>query len=90
VTQQRPTAANDADPEPDRREHSDTKHKGPGIPGPSSSPIWTRTRNPSINSRMLCQLSYGGLRSTALFWQRGRHYLIGPAETYLSPPDRPT
>ena len=24
------------------------------------SPIWTRTRNPSINSRMLCQLSYGG------------------------------
>ena len=25
------------------------------------SPIWTRTRNPSINSRMLCQLSYGGL-----------------------------
>ena len=30
----------------------------------TSSPIWTRTRNPSINSRMLCQLSYGGLRST--------------------------
>lgn len=25
-----------------------------------SSPNWTRTNNPSINSRMLCQLSYGG------------------------------
>ena len=25
------------------------------------SPDWTRTSNPSINSRMLCQLSYGGL-----------------------------
>jgi 8-oxo-dGTP pyrophosphatase MutT (NUDIX family) len=24
------------------------------------SPDWTRTSNPSINSRMLCQLSYGG------------------------------
>lgn len=25
------------------------------------SPDWTRTSNPSINSRMLCQLSYGGM-----------------------------
>ena len=25
------------------------------------SPDWTRTSNPSINSRMLCQLSYGGI-----------------------------
>ena len=24
------------------------------------SPDWTRTSNPAINSRMLCQLSYGG------------------------------
>src|SRR5215203_1362758 len=24
------------------------------------SPEWTRTTNPTINSRMLCQLSYGG------------------------------
>lgn len=24
------------------------------------SPDWTRTNNPAINSRMLCQLSYGG------------------------------
>jgi hypothetical protein len=24
------------------------------------SPEWTRTTNPAINSRMLCQLSYGG------------------------------
>ena len=30
------------------------------------SPIWTRTRNPSINSRMLCQLSYRGLFLTIL------------------------
>jgi len=30
--------------------------------GAFSSPDWTRTSNPSINSRMLCQLSYGGLR----------------------------
>ena len=27
----------------------------------SCSPNWTRTSNRSINSRMLCQLSYGGL-----------------------------
>ena len=33
--------------------------KGPDS-GPFSSPDWTRTSNPSINSRMLCQLSYGG------------------------------
>ena len=25
------------------------------------SPGWTRTTNPSVNSRMLCQLSYRGL-----------------------------
>ena len=29
------------------------------------SPAWTRTRNPSVNSRMLCQLSYGGLPRSA-------------------------
>ncbi len=28
---------------------------------PQRSPNWTRTNNPSINSRMLCQLSYGGM-----------------------------
>src|SRR3954469_6316809 len=33
--------------------------------GASSSPDWTRTSNPSINSRMLCQLSYGGLPRAA-------------------------
>src|SRR5437868_4441323 len=27
-----------------------------------SSPGWTRTNNPSVNSRMLCQLSYRGRR----------------------------
>jgi hypothetical protein len=26
-----------------------------------SSPGWTRTNNPPVNSRMLCQLSYRGL-----------------------------
>src|SRR5215207_5611417 len=30
---------------------------------PSSSPGWTRTNNPPVNSRMLCQLSYRGTRS---------------------------
>lgn len=27
------------------------------------SPTWTRTRNTSVNSRTLCQLSYGGMNS---------------------------
>ena len=31
------------------------------------SPEWTRTTNPAINSRMLCQLSYGG---PAARWRR--------------------
>ena len=35
------------------------------FPADFGSPIWTRTRNPSINSRMLCQLSYGGIRQCA-------------------------
>lgn len=30
------------------------------------SPDWTRTSNPSINSRMLCQLSYGGKQQIKL------------------------
>ena len=30
------------------------------------SPGWTRTNNPSVNSRMLCQLSYRGLTTTRL------------------------
>jgi hypothetical protein len=28
--------------------------------GVRSSPGWTRTNNPPVNSRMLCQLSYRG------------------------------
>ena len=28
------------------------------------SPIWTRTKNLPVNSRLLCQLSYGGSRLT--------------------------
>jgi hypothetical protein len=27
---------------------------------PDDSPGWTRTNNPPVNSRMLCQLSYRG------------------------------
>lgn len=37
-----------------------------------SSPIWTRTRNLPINSRLLCQLSYRGLSSVALPFRAGR------------------
>src|SRR5947208_3325668 len=40
----------------------------PALPSPSvwaarsiGSPGWTRTTNPPVNSRMLCQLSYRGL-----------------------------
>ena len=41
-----------------------------------SSPNWTRTSNPSINSRMLCQLSYGGMgfATQSLRWQRMKLY----------------
>lgn len=35
--------------------------------GEAGSPDWTRTSNRPINSRMLCQLSYGG---PALLWRR--------------------
>src|SRR6478672_592059 len=31
-----------------------------------SSPGWTRTNNPPVNSRMLCQLSYRGLAAPSL------------------------
>jgi hypothetical protein len=45
---------------------------GVGAAGPAEqaaelelcSPDWTRTNNPAINSRMLCQLSYGGRAGT--------------------------
>ncbi len=34
-----------------------------------SSTAWTRTRNQPVNSRSLCQLSYGGLTLCILrFW----------------------
>ncbi len=35
----------------------------------AGSPGWTRTSNPAVNSRMLCQLSYGG-SSTATITHR--------------------
>jgi hypothetical protein len=34
---------------------------------PPSSPGWTRTSNPSVNSRMLCQLSYRGILQMRLY-----------------------
>ena len=34
--------------------------KGPRLRAFHSSPGWTRTNNPPVNSRMLCQLSYRG------------------------------
>jgi integrase len=36
--------------------------KRPRFRGLRSSPGWTRTNNPPVNSRMLCQLSYRGTR----------------------------
>ena len=55
------------------------------FPADFGSPIWTRTRNPSINSRMLCQLSYGGL------WQcansRRRTISIPHAVTHPGSPE---
>src|SRR6187431_1408195 len=42
---------------------------GPGVPRTTwrcGSPGWIRTNDPSINSRMLCQLSYGGSVSSAV------------------------
>jgi hypothetical protein len=38
--------------------------------GVGGSPGWTRTNNPPVNSRMLCQLSYRGSRPQRL--ARGR------------------
>src|SRR5918995_4044414 len=40
------------------------------VRGPSGSPGWTRTNNPSVNSRMLCQLSYRGKAATGSPRQR--------------------
>jgi hypothetical protein len=39
-----------------------------------SSPGWTRTNNPPVNSRMLCQLSYRGSLSGAIVARRFRSY----------------
>jgi hypothetical protein len=51
-----------------------------------SSSGWTRTSNPSINSRMLCQLSYRGMREAGgivanRFWLREPHGLQLPDRT---------
>jgi hypothetical protein len=42
------------------REPVDQKASASGQTMKCSSPGWTRTNNPSVNSRMLCQLSYEG------------------------------
>ena len=39
---------------------------------------WTRTSNPPVNSRMLCQLSYGGWRVTAMFESERPRECRGP------------
>jgi hypothetical protein len=38
----------------------------PGMGSSFSSPGWTRTNNPPVNSRMLCQLSYRGTVCSAV------------------------
>ena len=43
-----------------RRGRDPEDRKAPRVQGFDSSPGWTRTNNPSVNSRMLCQLSYRG------------------------------
>src|SRR5918993_883759 len=61
--------ASDARPEAPRAEASArsstnpsrVEERPPGDPdGLACSPTWTRTKNLSVNSRLLCQLSYGG------------------------------
>ena len=42
------------------------------------SPDWTRTSNLPVNSRLLCQLSYGGSREAT------RHALDAPAASKVS------
>lgn len=49
------------------------------------SPDWTRTSNPSINSRMLCQLSYGGPCTHACNEQSLYRPGTGNAKSPLSP-----
>ena len=48
-----------------------------------SSSDWTRTSNPAINSRMLCQLSYGGPSGVRMVTTRWR------SELYRTGPGRP-
>ena len=47
--------------------------EGPKPSGKFGSPTWTRTRDNSINSRMLYQLSYRGMwRGYSRGFQRGK------------------
>ncbi len=50
---------------------------------PFCSSNWARTSDPSINSRMLCQLSYGGMLSKLCAWQRDTLYNV-KSVTYKS------
>ncbi len=64
----------------------------------SGSPGWTRTNNPPVNSRMLCQLSYRGsrrqtiARSASGWLNRFAHFAArpgaGPARPRRPPPGR--
>lgn len=57
---------------------SPRKTRAPGSGGfalvKGGSPGWTRTSNPAVNSRMLCQLSYGG-SSTATITHRAAAFV---------------
>ena len=58
--------------------------KGPSLQGPPPySPGWTRTNNPPVNSRMLCQLSY---RGTALAARKcSRAWRATPLSARITP-----
>ena len=51
-----------------RRGLQSMQSPSPSTRCPADRPLpgWTRTNNPSVNSRMLCQLSYRGLTTTRL------------------------
>lgn len=55
-----------------------------GLLALSCSPNWTRTSNPSINSRMLCQLSYGGICRCGLFLATRHNYIYPLREQQIA------
>jgi formylglycine-generating enzyme required for sulfatase activity len=51
-----------------------------------SSPVWTRTKNLPVNSRLLCQLSYGGMQHQSSRVIRGPPWR--PEPQYMTPAAR--